>query len=111
MNRDKPKERKKPGAAPNGLALLRHHRSEILRLARSRGARNVRVFGSIVRNEDTRDSDIDFLVEMDASRSLFDRGGLLADLETLLGRSVDVVRASNLRQEFRDQILDEAEPL
>ena len=41
--------------------LLAEKREEILRLAASRGARNVRVFGSVARGEAKEDSDIDLL--------------------------------------------------
>lgn len=111
MDTEASKERKEADTESNGMALVRRHRSEILRLARERGAHNVRVFGSMARDEQVDDSDIDFLVEMEAGRSLFDRGGLLADLQDLLGRPVDVVSASNLRYEIRDQVLAEARPL
>ena len=51
---------------------LATHRDEILRLAALRGARNVRVFGSVARREADEQSDVDFLVEMEPGRSLFD---------------------------------------
>jgi hypothetical protein len=91
--------------------LLKSKREEILRLAARRGAKNVRVFGSVVRGESTPDSDIDFLVEMDPDRSLFDLGGLLMDLQILLGRDVDVVTEKALHWYIRDRVLSEAKPL
>ena len=91
--------------------LLRQYRDEILRLAAKHGARNVRVFGSVVRGEDTPESDVDFLVTLDPGRSLFDQGGLLADLEKLLGRRVDVVEPEGLHWYIRDRVLKEAVPL
>jgi uncharacterized protein len=69
----------------------RARRNEILQLGGRWGARNVRVFGSVARGEKRQQSDIDFLVELAPDRSLLDHGGLLADLETLLGVSVDLV--------------------
>jgi len=53
------------------------------------GARNVRIFGSLARGEAREDSDIDFLVDMEPGRSLFDLGGLLMDLQKLLAQKVD----------------------
>ena len=76
--------------------LLKPRRDEILRIAALYGAFNLRVFGSVARGEARPDSDVDFLVEMEAGRSLFDLGGLLADLETLLGRKVDVAEPQGL---------------
>jgi len=76
-----------------GLTLgdLRERREEILRLASARGAHNVRIFGSVARGEASVDSDVDFLVDLDAERTLFDLSGLILDLEDALGRKVDVV--------------------
>ncbi len=90
---------------------IERQRDDILRLAKKRGAHNVRVFGSAARGEDAQDSDIDFLVEMEPGRSLFDVGGLLMDLQELLGREVDVVTEKALHWYIRDQVLAEAKPL
>ena len=57
------------GAKPT-LRDLRRHRDAILKLAARHGARNVRVFGSVVRGKSRPDSDVDLLVEMDPDRSL-----------------------------------------
>jgi predicted nucleotidyltransferase len=69
------------------------------------------VFGSAARGEDREDSDVDFLVELDPGRSLLDMGGLLMDLQELLGRRVDVVEPDALHWYVRDRILKEAVPL
>lgn len=91
--------------------LLQEKREDILRLASRRGAFNVRVFGSVARGEADARSDIDFLVDMQPGRSLFDLGGLLMDLQDLLGRDVDVVTTRGLRERIREQVLKEAIPL
>ena len=72
----------------------RNRRDEILRIAASRGASNVRVFGSIVQGSAGPESDIDFLVDLAPERTLFDLSGLILDLEDALGRRVDVVEIS-----------------
>ncbi|MGI9003622.1 MAG: nucleotidyltransferase family protein, partial [Pseudonocardia sp.] len=56
-------------------------------------------------------SDVDFLVDMDTGRSLFDLGGLLMDLQDLLDGPVDVVTAASLRERVRTRVLQEAVPL
>jgi len=86
-------------------------REEILRVAASRGARNVRVFGSVARGDSDEKSDVDFLVELEPGRTLFDLSGLLLDLESLLHVSVDVVTERGLRPQVRDRVLAEAVPL
>jgi len=75
------------------------------------GASNVRIFGSVARGEAKPDSDVDFLVELESSRSLLDHVALIQDLEDLLGRKVDVATDKGLRERFRDRILKEALPL
>jgi hypothetical protein len=92
-------------------AVLKEKREEILRVAARHGAYNVRIFGSVARGETDDASDLDVLVDMEEGRSLFDLGGLLADLEELLGGKVDVVTANGLHWYIRDRVLAEAVPL
>ncbi|MFA6364556.1 nucleotidyltransferase family protein [Methanoregula sp.] len=91
--------------------LLIRKKQEILRLAQQRGARNIRVFGSVARNEARADSDIDLLIDLDPGRSLLDVGGLSMDLSRLLDRSVDVVTEAGLRGRIRSRVLSEARAL
>ena len=93
------------------LDLLKTKREDILHLATVRGARNIRVFGSVARGEDDNTSDIDFLVDMKPGTSLLDLGGLLMDLQELLGCSVDIVTERGLKRRLRDRVLQEAIPL
>ncbi len=88
--------------------LLSENRQEILALAQQYGAKNVRVFGSVARGEDDEQSDIDFLVEMEPTRSLFDLGGFMMSLQELLGRPVDVVTEDGLKMRIRARVLQEA---
>lgn len=90
------------------LSELQTRREEILRVAQKYGAFNVRVFGSVARGEADAESDIDFLVDMEPGRSLFDMGGLLTDLQTMPGRAVDVVTEKGLRERIRERVLREA---
>jgi predicted nucleotidyltransferase len=92
--------------------LLQEKRQEILDLADKHGAFNVRVFGSVVRGEDTPQSDIDFLIDYDSTRtSPWFPGGLLMDLQELLGHKVDVLTEDGISALIREQILTEAQPL
>ena len=84
------------------------HREEILATARKHGAYNVRVFGSVARGEARPDSDIDFLVNLEAGRSLMDLARLLRELQSLLGKNVDVVTEAGLRPRIRPQVLKDA---
>lgn len=91
--------------------VLKSKRQEVLQIAREYGAYDVRVFGSVARGEAQLDSDIDFLVEMESGRSLLDLGGLVIELQQLLGRPVDVVTERGLKSRIRARVLSEAVPL
>ena len=93
------------------LDTLRNRKTEILAAATRHGARNVRVFGSVVRGSDTSDSDIDLLVDFEPERSLYDLVGLQLDIESLLGRRADVVTEGSLSTYLRERVLAEARPL
>jgi len=95
----------------NTADLLRSRRAEILAIARKRGARNVRIFGSVVRGDAGPDSDVDVLVEFESGRSLLDHAGLMLDLSELLGCKVDVVSERALHLYIHDRVLSEAVPL
>ena len=86
-------------------------REEIKKLAANYGAHNVRLFGSVARGEAHSDSDIDVLVDLEPDRSLFDLGGLLMELQDLLGCKVDVVTEHGLRPRIRERVLRDAVPL
>jgi predicted nucleotidyltransferase len=88
--------------------IIRDKREEILRIARKHGAYNVRVFGSVVRGEADAESDVDFLIDLEKGRSLFDHAALLVELENLMGCRVDVVTEKGLRPRVRERVLREA---
>jgi predicted nucleotidyltransferase len=90
--------------------LRREKKAEILRLAETRGGRNVRVFGSVAPGDNGENSDVDFLVEFEMGRTLLDLIGLKLDLQDLLGATVDVVTPNSLRY-IRERVLAEAQPL
>lgn len=91
--------------------LLHRKRDDILRLAAESGAVNVRIFGSVARGEERLDSDVDFLVMMDAGRSLLDLIHLEQSLTEFLKRRAQVVSEGGLNRHFRDSILRDATPL
>lgn len=90
---------------------LLERREEILAVAARHGARTIRVFGSVVRGEETPESDLDLLVEFEPGRSLLDHIALAQDLKDLLGREVDVVTEGGLHWYIRDRVCREAMPL
>ena len=72
------------------------------KLAAKHGAFNVRVFGSVARNEADIESDIDFLVDYYVEEiSPWFPAGLMLDLEALLGRKVDIATESALKERIQ----------
>ncbi|MFP4252897.1 MAG: nucleotidyltransferase family protein [Halothece sp.] len=84
----------------------------MLKIASQHGAFNVRVFGSVVRKEETEASDVDFLIDYDYTKTTpwFPRG-LLMDLQDLLGCKVDIVTEQGLSPLIRERVLNEATTL
>ncbi len=74
-------------------------------------ARNPRVFGSVARGEAQKSSDLDLLVDFDSTASAFDQMNLIAELEALFGRKVDVTEPDGLHWLVRPQVLFEAVPI
>jgi uncharacterized protein len=75
---------------------LRERRNAVLDASRSHGARDVRVFGSVARQDARLDSDIDLLVELDPERTLLDLVAFGREASEILGMPVDVVTADML---------------
>lgn len=93
------------------LETLLNQRDKILQIASRHGASNLHIFGSVARQENTPNSDIDFLVDLDAQCTLLDQIALIQDLEEFLGCSVDVVEFDCLHEAIRHRVLQEAIPL
>lgn len=91
--------------------LIMARKEEILQIARKHGARNIRLFGSVARGQASQSSDIDILVDVGENPSPWFPGGLIADLEELLGTPVHVVTVGALHSYIRDVVLQEAIPL
>jgi len=91
--------------------LIGGQKDQILAIAAKYGAFNVRIFGSVANGTADETSDVDFLVDLEDGRSLFDLGGLLMDLQDLLQRKVDVLTENGLHWYIKDTILKEAKPL
>jgi predicted nucleotidyltransferase len=87
--------------------LVENKRQSILDTAARYGAYNIRIFGSVARGDDDENSDVDFLVELEAGRSLLDLGGLLSELQEILGCPVDVITEKGLKKRIREQVLKE----
>jgi uncharacterized protein len=74
--------------------------------------RRLALFGSVLRDDFTADSDVDILVEFEPGKTpglAFFR--MQDELSGILGRRVDLNTAAELSKYFRDEVLSEAEPI
>lgn len=94
-----------------GIEILKDKKEAILHLAAQYGVERMRIFGSMARGQATSESDIDFLVLFKRGRTLLDLIGFKQDLESLLGRKVDVVSEGGVSPYLRNRIFSEAVPL
>jgi predicted nucleotidyltransferase len=90
---------------------MRGKREAILEIAAQYGARNVRVFGSVARGEDTAKSDLDLLVDLDEDRSYWDVAELCGEIQDILRCKVQVVLSDSLHHLLKNRILNEARTL
>ncbi len=90
---------------------LRFYRDDIRRIVEQNGTRNPRVFGSVLRGEDTESSDLDLLVDPTPDTSLLDIARIQNLLQRLLGVTVDVLTPKALPEKSRERILAEAVPV
>jgi hypothetical protein len=90
---------------------LRTHRAAIRHVVESHHALNARVFGSVIHGDDVDGSDLDLLVDPTPDTSLLDIARIQNSLQKLLGISVDVLTPKALPENFRNQVLAEAEPV
>jgi hypothetical protein len=92
----------------NRAELVQQKKQAIRRIAQEHGATEIRLFGSVASGEDSEDSDIDFLVELEDGRSLLDLGGMLMDLQEELGVEVDLTTTGSMPDHIRKRVLQES---
>ena len=90
---------------------LQTYREQIRSVVLAHRATNARVFGSVVRGEDTDVSDLDLLIDPTPETSLMDIGAIRFELKTLLGINVDVLTPNSLPDSFREQVIRESIPV
>ncbi len=89
--------------------LLQEKRQEIIDIATQHGAYNIRIFGSVAREEETENSDIDLLIDYDLDKiTPWFPSGLMQDLQAILGRKVDIVTVNGLKERIKEKVLQEA---
>ncbi len=87
---------------------IREQREAILRVAAKHGATQVRLIGSVARGEARPDSDLDLLVKWQEGTSLLDQAALMLELESLLGRKVDIASDGWVKPTKRESVYRDA---
>ncbi len=90
---------------------LEAHREEIRRIVAANRGLNPRVFGSVLHQEDTENSDLDLLIDAAEGFSLFDMAAIAVAIENLTHTKVDVRTPEDLSIKFRSKIVAEARPV
>ncbi len=99
------------GSGPGIAEIIAPERARLVEVLRAHHAANARVFGSVAWSEARRDSDLDLLVDFDAGATAFDQMDLIAELEEIFHRKVDVTDPEGLHWLVRPQALFEAVPV
>lgn len=84
-------------------------KKRIVKVLKKYKVKKASLFGSIVRNELTKKSDIDLLIEFKERRSLLDLVSLKLELQELLKREVDILTYNSIHPLLKDRILNEQE--
>ncbi len=82
-------------------------KKKIIPILKRYGVKRAGIFGSFVRGEETKESDIDVLVEIESRMSLLDFVGLKLELEQALGKKIDLGEYSTIKPIIKEQILSE----
>lgn len=86
---------------------IQNIKRKIIPVLKRYGVKRTAIFGSFVRGEAKKNSDIDILVDFPEDKSLLDLVGLKLELEEVLGRKVDVLTYDSLHPLLKDTILKE----
>ncbi len=84
--------------------ILAEHKEELYQKYK---IKKIGIFGSFVRGEQSKESDVDIMVEFEEIPGLIKFIEIEEYLSKLLGRKVDLVRKPAIRKELKDKILKE----
>jgi len=87
---------------------IRENREAIVHIAARHGAIQVRLIGSVARGDARPDSDVDLLVTWSEGTSLLDQAALMLELESLLGRKVDIASDGWVKPSIRESVYRDA---
>ncbi len=97
---------------PKLLEELKQKRAEIYEIASKYGVSNIRVFGSVARGEEKKNSDVDLLVKISKHKGMgFDLIRFERDLKAKLNKEVDTISENGVYHLLKEQIFNECVPL
>jgi len=80
-------------------------KEKILPILKKHNIKKAGIFGSYVRGEQKKDSDIDILVEIQEDISLIDFVGIKHEIEDAIGKKVDLVEYDTIKPMLKKDIL------
>ncbi len=89
---------------------MQFDQTKLLEFCKRHDVAKLSLFGSMLRGDESSDSDVDLLVEFkpDARVSLFDLGGMVTELRNIFQRDVDLRTPQDLSRYFRDEVVSSA---
>lgn len=84
---------------------LEQIKKKVIPILKKAGVKRSSLFGSYVRGEEKKNSDLDILIDAPEKMSLFDLAGLKIDLEEKLGKKVDVITYNSIHPLLKEHIL------
>ena len=86
---------------------IKNLEKKIIHVLRKHGVKKAGLFGSFVRGEATKKSDIDILIDLKGRKSLLDLARLEIELEKKVNRKVDLLTYNSIHPLLKDRILKE----
>lgn len=84
---------------------------QIIPILKKYGVCRASLFGSVVRGDTHKNSDVDILVEVDKRTTLFDMIDIKSDLEKVLKKKVDLLEYKGIKSALRNSILSSQLPI
>ncbi|SRR5258706_525921 len=92
-------------SSPDRMLELEEIKRQILPILKKADVKKAAIFGSYARGDNTKESDIDILVDLPRGKTLFDLSGLKINLEEKLEKKVDVVTYNGISKYIKDSVL------
>ena len=91
--------------------LLEDIKVKVVPILKQAAVKKAALFGSYVRGEQHKDSDIDMVVDLPDNATLIDLIGLQQDLEQRLQKKVDLIEYAGIKARVKDSILNSQYPI